>query len=658
MLYIPNKVINATANSVTPYGYWEYDDGSGDPYWSGGPVPKPYQWEIEVSVSTQSHSSHKTRVPGIYNGIDINVGDWIASKTDGMCLIIRSVLSKSENLVVLVVEDYLRYNTFLSQSNSGVGIFSIPSEVVIFEVNENYEPKLSPAPNNVSPTFFLNVDGRFKTYPTDSYVFIEQENNEFNIGDIISVNPSTNSFVTYDIDNNMIVGEVISKGPTLYGNIINPISKIIDLDSIIGNKGDIIYMNDNGGFTTNKTSKAIYVKLTEYSNSYITGNVSNGTTDPNNSLVINNISLQIGGSGSIDDIVSSINSSPTSVSASKTPAPTEVANTTSYPYGQPGAFISNNPTIQINGVVVTLLTTTAGDEQYPTNPNLALEEDIATDINNANIPDIIAETPSTNQLVIKNTSGGTIEIVNIDSDDNGNPIFSPNASTSSCTGIVEGLYGPSTENYLMLENNNASEIILTEPTSNNGSVLSDFGIYSVDNGIPSKVLYIEQGLRKGDVYSVLDNTQRLSLDVIVGDGAYVEDGGNGEWQYWLYTSSGWELIATEDSARTDADVLSLELTSADSGTHLVGTVSNNSRVTNVTVEVTQAFDDINSTLNIGDTTVNDRLMSEDIIDLTEVGTYTFTPSYVYDDGSDTDLNAYLNTGTSTVGALKIIISYS
>ena len=51
-------------------------------------------------------------------------------------------------------------------------------------------------------------------------------------------------------------------------------------------------------------------------------------------------------------------------------------------------------------------------------------------------------------------------------------------------------------------------------------------------------------------------------------------------------------------------------------------------------------------------------MSEDIIDLTEIGTYTFTPSYVYDDGGDTDLNAYLDAATSTTGQLKIIISYS
>jgi hypothetical protein len=654
-LNLPPLVLSGNATSVAPEGYWPYDDGSGDPYWEGGSAPRPYRWTIDITIEEQEHSSHLTRVPKTYNAMDIKPNMWVASKNTGIAVKIISVESKTNTSAKLIVEDFFRYNTF--RSAVADGIFSIPSSIVVFELNHLGMPVVDPAPSGgFGSTFWSNLLSRFQNFTEGEYIIIDQPNHGFDIDDLISVDTTNNNFVIPSTKN-ILVGRVvyISSQDSF---VMEPLTSSTEFNKLIGEVGDVIYYDPEiDQNVTYETSFPIYVKLKDYTLTNITGTVADASTSATNGIKINGFDVIIGGNGTISDAVTSINSSTADhkVTASQITAPLVVQSTTSYSLGEPAAYVANGPQISINGVVVTFTTSATGQATYGI--EAGLEEDMAFDINAANIPDIEAQAEN-NILKIINTSGGTLELVNVKNDNSGNPILSPDSSTPSCTGIVAGTYGPSTSTYLKLEKDDAGEIILDNVSGNSSDILVDFGIYSVENGIKAKAAYIGQGIRKGEVYSVLDNTQRLSLNVIVGDAAYVEDGGNGEWQYWLYTSSGWELIATQDSARTDADVLSLELTNADSGTHLVGTVSNNSRVTNVTVEVTQAFDDVNSTLNIGDATVNDRLMSEDIIDLTEVGTYTFTPSYVYDDGSDTDLIAYLNTGTSTTGALKIIISYS
>jgi len=654
-LNLPPIVLSGDANSVSPEGYWPYDDGTGDPYWEGGTTPRPYRWKIDITVEEQEHSSHLTRIPNAYNAMDIKPNMWVASKNTGVAVKIVSVESKTNRTATLIVEDLFRYNTFSSALANG--IFNIPTSIVVFELNHLGMPVVDPAPSGgFGSAFWSNLLSRFQNLTEGEYIIIDQAQHGFQIDDLISVDTNNNNFVI-PTTKNILVGRVVDI-TSQDSFVMEPLTSSNEFNKLLGEVGDVIYYDpDIDENVTYETSLPVYVKLKDYTLTNITGTVADATTDPANSLQINSTNVTIGGAGTISDAVNSINglTATHDVTASEITAPLVVQSTTSFSLGEPAAYVANGPQISINGVTVTFTTSATGQATYGI--EAGLEEDMAFDINAANIPNVEAQVGN-NILKIVNTAGGTLDLVNVKNDNSGNPMLSPDGSTPSCTGIVAGSYGPSTSTYLKLEKGDAGEIRLSNVSGNTSDILTDLGIYSVENGVKAKAAYIGQGIRKGEVYSVLDNTQRLQLDVIVGDGAYVEDGGNGEWQYWLYTSSGWELIATQDSARTDADVLSIVLTNADTGTHLVGTVSNNSRVTNVTVEVTQAFDDVNATLNVGDASVNDRLMSEDIIDLTEAGTYTFTPSYVYDAGGDTDLNAYLNTGTSTVGALKVIISYS
>lgn len=655
--FIPSKSLAGQVTSATATEFWPYDDGTGDPYWEGGSTPKPYRWELNITITTQAHSSHLTRVPNQYTGMDVNVGDWLSSG-GGIALKIISVIAKLDNAITVIAEDVYRHNLFKSQSARG--IFTVPSPVVIYELNEDGIPLLDPLPSTITfaSSFYPNIMSRHNQYSDEDNVLLEQANHGFAPRDIVAVDSTTNTFVKASSEFRTVIGRISENNLSPNSFTIDPVGKVVVLDSLIGNIGDVIY-TDGNSLVTSDTKVPVYIKLQNYTNTTIKGN-SIGPTTAGNILYVNGVPVTISGSGTINDVVSDINSTSSqhSVTASTVTAELTVSTTESYSYGQIAAFVTNSPRISINGVTVSLTTTDKGDELYPTTPNLAVEQDIAADINAASIPNVRAEVTAENVLSIINTSGGSLTITNIDADANGNQIFSSTQGASSCTGLLEGTYGPSSDVFIFLEGQDASEITLVSDPSNTSNVLSDLGIYSAENGIKAKALYVAEGLRKGENYMVFNNTQRETLNVIVGDGAYVEDGGNGEWQYWLYTSTGWELIATEDSARTDADVLSITLDYTNAGTNPIGTVSNNSRVTNVSVEVIVPFDDINSTLNIGDSEVNDRVMSNDIIDLTEIGTYNFTPSYVYDQGGDTDINAYLDASLSTQGQIKIIVSYS
>lgn len=659
MLYTPNKVLNGEALSVQNYALWTYDNGGGDPFIQSGATPRAYQWKYTINIAPQSHSSHITRLTNVYNGNDVDIGDWVASKSNGTALKIVGIEAKTDSQIVAICEDVFRHNTFRSPSGTGIGSFSVPTEVIIFSLSNDNEALLDLIPSGTSTSFYPNLSSRLKSLPLNGYQNLIQESNTFELNDMISVDTRNNQFVKYSIDNPYIVGRVVEKGPSVDEFFVSSVAKIEEFDKALAGSdvGDIVYLDASGNYTLNKSGLSAFICLRKETNTYLEGSVINPSTISGNVIILNGVEVTAS-DGSMTNFIGDINSTASiGITASSQIRPTVVGKNASLSLPRVAAYVSNSPSAEINGVPVVFTTTSAGDVAVPGVPNLAVEADIVADINNANIPNIEARTVSSN-IEIVNTAGGTIELVNITSDNNGTPIFSVDSSSSSATGIEIGIYGPSSDYVITLEKDDAGAIDMVNKNSNSGNILDDFGIYTVENGTKALMMNIEQGLRKGDVYSVIDNPQRIELDVIVGDGAYVEDGGNDEWQYWLYTSSGWELIATEDSARTDADVLSLSLSNSDSGTNLVGTVSNNSRVTNVTVEVTEAFDDIDSVLNIGDSSVNDRLMSEDIIDLTEIGTYTFTPSYVYDDGGDTDLNAYLDAATSTTGQLKIIISYS
>lgn len=655
---LPNKVISVAVKKQTGMAKWPYQMGADDPWWAGANEPRDYLWKLELVINIQKHSSHLTREPFEYSGYDVNVGDWIADNTTGTALKIISVEQKTKKTATVIVEDVSRYNTFRDPNGIGDGSIGI-GQAIIFQVNDEGMPKIDPiVSSGVSTMFFINITSRFQGF-NDQFDFqLTQEGNTFEVGDVISVDPDSESFVKSSASFRNVIGKVSLLGPGPNDFFITPVQKVIDdFDYLPGSIGDTLYTNDGdpGKITLLPDSKKeVYIKLRNHTPSTVTGSNPNSLTTPGNQLEVNGQVITITGSGSIADAETSFNlaSGTTGVTATNQLSPTTVQTVTAdLNYGEPGLYNTIPPQATVNGVLVTFDIDTDG--LAITGFNIAIASDMAKAINRdmqaANNFNVVADTPTPKRLRIRELNGGSISITNVTPDINGIEF----AGTASGAGLA--ITTPaSTEYTLSLEANDAQSI---ELRNIKGTPLEDFGIFSAENGIKGAAIFVEKSLREAKLMVVPDIAERDLLTPKTGDQAYVTDGGNGEWKQFLWDGTQWVILATQDSAKTDADTLSVNIDfNTFGGTIPIGTVSDNSRITLITIEVTQPFD-IVPTLTIGDSLDNDRLMNDMQHDLSVPGTYTIQSDHVYNVGTDVQINAYFGAVGSSTGFAKIVLSY-
>ena len=651
---VPAKVLPISTISSTPIKSWPFDDGQGDPFWSGGINPKPYRWELVFTTGVQVHSSHLTRELNEYNGLDIFVGDWVAGSTEGQAVKIISITSKTETDITCIVEDILRYNTF--KSPTGDGLFTVPGEAILFEINENGDPIVDPLPLGVVSTdFYANLESRFKAFTLQENFLLEQIAHGFSNGDSVSIDPSTGDFEQTETDSlDRVVGSVGAAGPGPDAFLLRPTTKIIEnhVPALPGSAGDFIYVDPGspGDLTTTKTAKLAFLQLTDAVASVSRGTVANATTTASNVIVINGVPITLTGT-TIDDAVIDINASTgsTGVSAQKVLAPNTISSTLALVYGLVAAFTdSPGPaSATINGTLVIFGDDTDGFNTFAL--NVAIQSDMARDINATGIPNITAASDSSS-LFITETTGGSITIVNVNDDTNAN-IF---AGANSSSGVPLSS-AATTDTFLELTRADGGEIIVQDQT---GTPVADFGLVSVQNGRLPLALVVEQGIRKGDMFIVADITERDALDVLVGDQAFVLDKDDGEWGLFIWDGSVWVQTATEESARVDSRSLTTTITSASGTTTSIGEVNDGVRVSPITIEVITPFDGT-PTIEVGDVGITDRLFEDDLVDLSVAGTYQSTPPFRYDtSGSDTDIIVTFNAGGATAGEAKVTMTYS
>ena len=647
----PAKVLSLNITSIANEAQWPHNDGQGDKWHSGGSNPKYYQWTVQGTVTAQAHGSHLTRKDFEYNGLDIQVGDWIAGATSGICCRIVSVSAKTATSFTAVVEDWLRYNTF--RSASGSGVFA-SGAAVTFQLNENGHPMIDPIPASItSATFYQNINSRFQYLNPQMHYVLDQTSHGFSAGDVISITGSGFAKTT-GATADKSVGTVTNAGPGPNQFMLRPNTRIIDFNPAIpGNVGDFIYTDNStaGGLTTTSTSGKIqFLKIADAIASSVTGSQVNPTVTANDVLEINETAVTLT-STTLTQTIADINAGTSThkVVAATSPSPsTATTATESLAYGLVGVYPGG--VITINGTSVTFSTTTTGQSKYGV--AVGVEGDLIADINAASPTNITASLSGTN-VVLTNSTGGAITIVNMTNDGNGTAVAGPSSGSGWALSTAA-----SSGNSIKLTRTDGGEILLDEIT---GNPLSNLGLFSVHNGRHPLAVTVEQGIVAGggSTTVVADISARNALSPSVGDLAYVINSGNGEYAFYVYSGGAWKLLADEDSAATDANTISATVTQAGgSGTTAIGTVSDGSRINLISVEVTQAFDDAsNVTLSIGDSSDNDRLVTNNEIDLGSVGTYTIQPAYQYTTGSDATINAYFNTASATTGSAKILVSY-
>lgn len=674
-LNIPIKSIQVEVTSSIGIQTMPWYDPQDFPVQPPDPMPpsisRDFRWRLEISVTPQPHSSYITRYPGIYNGQDISVGQWIANSTTGQAWEIISVESKTSSNVTAIVQDVYRYNTFRDPQQSGDGS-PISGVYIVFQLGENGFPQIDPVPEaGISSTFTQNLQSRFEYINLQNDYPLYQEGNNFQLNDVIAVDPITNSFVLSDSNYRTAIGRVTSISDTIPGWFtVNPVQKVVDnLDYLPGGVGDTIYtsLTNPGELTTEPGGSQIYIKLRDNTSS-VSYSTEPGPTAAGNVFQLNGVNVTVYAPGNKNSIVSSVNSvsAQTGVTASIAPVPSVVetnpALITSYYGGEPLLYAASSPaTATINGVLVTF-NITSSDPGYT---DYARPAQMAQAINNASIPNIVASIESTNVLVIKNLSGGQINIVNGNNDINNTPF----AGNNSGSGLL--LSTPnSTDTHIKFLAVDARPINFLDVI---GTPTLDFGLISVENGIKACGLYIEEGLRTATSTVVTNLAALYALSPLIGDQAYVinsadAQGNNvNQWSMWIYNGSTWVKTATQDSSSTDAKSIEAMVSYDSLNIVSIGEISTGRRVTLITVEVLEAFDTL-ATLNIGYQVNNPLvpppvpagLMSNAIIDLNVVGTYTTSTDILF--GTDTEqgdvsIFATFNGNGSSVGNAQIIVSY-
>jgi hypothetical protein len=633
-------------------------------------IPLPFRWLVTMTVTEQLHSSSFTRSPGRYNGMDINVGQWIAETNSGICYQIISILSKTDTQITCIIQDVFRYNSFRDPNGNGGGGPSPNFDYVVFDIKDDGTPIIDPKPSTVvNESFWQNLTSRF-SYVNYQYDFsLFQRNNNFKVNDVISVDPVTRSFVKADSDKVLTVGIVTSISDTMPNWFtVNSVSKIDDfLNYLPGNIGDIIYTDPSvpGSLTTNSSGKPVYLKLRNNGQTQIKS-VVNGSSTSGNVLRINNVNITVSEPGDMNSLVSDFNavSLQTEVNASIGLVDNVVNYNPSLQGSQQYLLTSGLPAkATINGVEVTFDIARSWGT-----PNQAWSDAMASAINATNIPGIVASSANNLGLTLTNTTGQAITIVNTRPDSNGVNF----AGSNSASGIPLST-SAKTDQCIVLTAVDARpiDVLYVIPSI---PVLPSLGLISAENAPKASGLFIGTGLRQATYSVVADLAARDALTSIIGDAAYVidSDDGNGnyvnQWSTWLYNGSVWTLTGRQSQSTVAAKTIQYAMTHSTASSFNIGSIVTGTRVTVVTVEVLTPFNSSSALLELGytianpitPTTVSSGLMTSNLIDLSKTGIYVTTGDILFGTNTvsgDITLTGTYVAGGATQGSARILISY-
>jgi hypothetical protein len=282
---------------------------------------------------------------------------------------------------------------------------------------------------------------------------------------------------------------------------------------------------------------------------------------------------------------------------------------------------------------------------------------MATDINAASIPNLTA-TFTSSVLTLTEANGNAINIFSGTNDVNGNPFV----GSSNVSGLP-AFTSASTGNKLKLTRTDGGPIDIFDST---GNFENNAGIFSVHNGMFPLAMNVEQGIRSASVTVVSNINSRNSLSPTTGDQAYVIDNGVGEWALYLYDGSAWTKVSDQDSANTDAQTLTYNVTApvggfGNSQNYDLGNVSPGGKIQSVSVEVHTAFTggSQEATMEVGTTVDTDFLHGPNDNDPGSVGGYISNPEYIWPSSNTAELevNFRINHYGASQGNATVKVTY-
>ena len=650
--YLPSKVIPGFAQAIDGMESWLYDDGSNDPWWQGTGAT-PVRWVLTADIFAATHSSHLTRVPNIYNGLDISPGMWVFSDSDPKAVRIVSIISKTDASIQCVVEDVDRYNTFTDPTSTGAGIFPPATNLIFFELGGDGLPILNPLPGNSTISTVSQVEARFRVFnPTIENRFF-QLNHGFKEGQVLKIDPATNKFAHATSQDIYIVGTVLAVGPGPHYFYLSPSTKIIsDLEpGLPGEVGDVIWLDPVTGDRTTDPSgsvAALYIKMTQEVASFTIGAVDNPQVYTGTSIKLNNELITFEAAEFVDTqgIIDTINSETENhgVVAALSAPTLKVACSVSYPSATPSTVMRFN----LNGVLTQVQT-----------PSIVFGDagqvgwwDVIRAINEqTHLHNVYATfDPFGGNLNLENTFGTDIVFENI------TPAVSVDEDKTVTDMLGIDLVTPAAEpTRLKLVRADGGGVIISDV---NGSFSYDTGVQSAANGSLPLALVVDKAMSASSSQVVANLADMYALsNVRSGDQVFVQNGATaGEWELYVRTGETYTKIADHDSSVADASTLTVEVDFNSSTPISLGNVSDGTRIADVTVLVEVPFNS-SATLDVGTIDEPDAVFTTANIDLTVAGTYEGSTSFIYEGVEDGELYVHLNAAGSSSGRARVIVSY-
>lgn len=652
--YLPSKVIAGFAQLIENLEGWLYDDGTGDPWWQGA-MGSPHRWILTADITASTHSSHLTRVANTYTGLDIQPGMWVFSSSEAKALRVVSIVSKTDSTIRCVVEDVDRYNTFTDPTISGTGIFAPSSSIVFFEIGDDGLPVLNPLPANTDISIVSQVEARFRVFNPTVEIRFFQVNHGFKEGQVLKIDQSSGKFMQATSNDIYLAGTVVAVGPGPNYFYLSPSTKVIkNLEpGLPGKAGDVIWIDPTTGDRTTSSDGslvALYIKMTDSVACYAIGTTDNPVSYESTSFKVNNELITLVGTDGVadlDSIIAQINqvTDKHGVHASKGSPSNLITGTAMYPSSTPAEPM----TFLLNGVHTVVMTPSV---TYGTTGQVSWWDVVRAVNEQTDKHGVYASFDSNTGFVsLESARGDTIKFQNVYPE----LTSGDDMTVTDMIGIPED--SPSLEkSRLKLVRDDGGQITISDVS---GSFTYDMGIQSADNGQLPLALVVDKTMSASSstVVSNLAAMNALS-NVRSGDQVFVQNGVTaGEWELYVRTGNTFTKISDYDSAKSDASTMSIDVEFGTSTPILLGNVSNDTRIVDVSVVVSQVFNDANAALSVGVMGQPNAIMSSDIIDLTVSGSYESGTSFMYSGDADGEVHVFLNSGSSTTGKAKIIVSY-
>lgn len=562
----PALCLSGTIDSVSDLDLYINNDDS-------GLYNRYVSYTIAIKdISPQSISDMSTRLPGLYNGIDVKGGDYIVDKTGEIILRIKRIIEKTDYTLLLEAEDV----DGITFRQYGLNKPDVSSDIIIFELSENG-----------LPVFVGDPILKFQTNAIDkiqSRFSIDEDDERFRFYHDISPNVNIGEIVTVDINGNIVkfgntgaattpVGTVLSKshsGKIIY---VKPFNKIIDNfpdpTILTGQPGDMYYtdLNNPGGITTTKggNSKAVYLHLTNPTPTIITSTSTSSLPGVNDVVKLNNVIVFSGPDGDtvtnavqLSELINTF-SSQTAIISSADVEPVKVETDSTLLLPNAAAVLSvvttngtsPSPTFQyaeasfsdgLNSVTIQFNPSFYGITPQPFANSVpdylvldaaGIVQIINTEFqaNSLNLIATVIPAPSGSQMtdiydaikISATTTSAQINIINISPD-----AFGTNfAGTSSNTGILENTLA-GTDAFLTLTRLDGGDILITggislDGTSSNISdgvgYINSNGLCSSSTGNPAILLMVEGSTEDiaSDVGVVLNEDYDMSPDQTNGN---------------------------------------------------------------------------------------------------------------------------------------------